>query len=181
MGQRFSERGHARKMKRHVTERGGRWPAFVERNGHVVVSDRDPPFEFKFFLQTESALEPFRASFWTAHRESEMTDDPHREWNFAAHVIEEIAAGVERQIARLMSRGETMPMPRNKISPSGSRQSSSRSATRRSPIRWCIGERWRAIRAAEGPYPDRRDAEEALSSAKSRGRRRPARNRRSRE
>src|SRR4051812_5159705 len=131
MRERLSQRRHAGKMERHVTERCRRRPAFVQRDRHVVVSDRDPIVELEFLLQPEHALEPFRASFRTPYRQSEMTDDSDREWNLRPHVIEEMAATVSRRLARPASPRQRLPRPRKENSVLKSRPWPSQSDTRR--------------------------------------------------
>jgi hypothetical protein len=69
-------------MKGHVTEGAWRRPAFVQSDGDVAVPNRNPAFKFKFLLQTQHALEPFRTAFRTSHRQSEMADDSGCEGNF---------------------------------------------------------------------------------------------------
>lgn len=64
------------------------------------IPDRDPAIEFEFLLEPERTLEPFRTSLWTAHGQTEMTDDANRKWNFRFHRFTEgIAAGDAQQSA----------------------------------------------------------------------------------
>src|SRR5438067_1805003 len=85
MAQRLFQHRHARQVKRHVAEGAGGWPPLVEGNRYVVISNRDSAVELELLFQTERALEPFRASFRAAHRQSEVADHAHREWSFFPH------------------------------------------------------------------------------------------------
>jgi hypothetical protein len=81
MLERFSQRRHVRQMERHVTECFRRGLAFVQRDRDAVVADRDAVFELELLLQTQRALEPFRAFLRIAHRQSEMTDNTYAKWS----------------------------------------------------------------------------------------------------
>src|SRR6266403_1974617 len=72
-----------------MAESARRRLAFVQGDRHVVVPDRDPALELEFFLEAERSLEPFRASFWIAHSQSEMTHHARSEWNSLRHVSTE--------------------------------------------------------------------------------------------
>src|SRR5437879_6110652 len=82
MRQRLSQDRHVREMKRHVLECFRVRFSFEERDGDVLVANRDPVFEFKFFAQPQYALKPARTFLWIAHGQTEMADDAEREWYF---------------------------------------------------------------------------------------------------
>src|SRR5437763_13096567 len=54
----LSQDRHIRKMKRHVIESFSRRFPFKQRDGDVVVPDRDSVVEFKLFAQPEDSLKP---------------------------------------------------------------------------------------------------------------------------
>ena len=53
----------------------GARPAFVQRDGDVVVANRDAIFVFELLLESERALEPSCALLRVTHGEPEMTHD----------------------------------------------------------------------------------------------------------
>src|SRR6266700_3955449 len=67
MLERFPQCRHVWQMKRHVINRSGRRLPLEQRNRDVVITDGDTIFEFEFFAQPQSTLEPFRALFRIAH------------------------------------------------------------------------------------------------------------------
>ena len=60
-------------MKRHVINDFRRRLPFEKRDGDIVVPDGDAIVELEFFPQSQRALAPFRALFWIAHSEAEVT------------------------------------------------------------------------------------------------------------
>src|SRR3954470_451999 len=70
-----------------MPDRARQWFPFVERNGDVVVSNRDPLFERELLFESQRALKPSGASLWISHRQSEVADDADSERRFLAHVI----------------------------------------------------------------------------------------------
>ena len=55
--------------------------AVAGRDRDAVGADRNAVFELELFLQTQRALEPFRAFLRITHRQSEMTDDAYVKWS----------------------------------------------------------------------------------------------------
>src|SRR5439155_20823918 len=55
--------------------------SFKQSDRHRVVSNRHAAFEFEFFPQTQSALEPLRALLRIAHSQAKVADFSKCEWN----------------------------------------------------------------------------------------------------
>ena len=82
MCQRLSQDRHLGQVKRHVLESLRRRFAFKQRDGDVVVPNRDSVVEFKLFAQSEDTLKPAGTFLWIAHGEAEMADYAERKWYF---------------------------------------------------------------------------------------------------
>src|SRR6266567_6670112 len=82
MLERFPQCRHVWQMKRHMVNRFGRRFALEQRNSNAVVANGDAIFEIEFLVQSKCALEPFRAFFRIAHRQSKVPNFPEYKGNF---------------------------------------------------------------------------------------------------
>src|SRR5437762_1804939 len=82
MRQRLSQDRHIGQMKRHVIESLRRRLSFKQRDGDVVVADRNSVVEFKLFAQPDDSLKPAGALLWIAYGQTEMADHAERNWYF---------------------------------------------------------------------------------------------------
>src|SRR6266576_1569615 len=82
MLERFPQCRHVWQMKRHMVNRFGRRFALEQRNSNAVVANGDAIFEIEFLVQSKYALEPFRAFFRIAHRQSKVPDFTECKGNF---------------------------------------------------------------------------------------------------
>src|SRR4051812_37610343 len=55
--------------------------SFKQRDRDAVVSHRHSIFEFEFFPQPQSVLEPLRRLFRVAHSKAKVADFSKRKWN----------------------------------------------------------------------------------------------------
>ena len=79
--QRFLQRRHVGKVKRHVANSFRRRTAFEKRDRDVVITDGDTILEVELLLESKCPLEPTRALLRIAHRQAKVTDGAEIEWN----------------------------------------------------------------------------------------------------
>src|SRR4029079_81924 len=95
--QRFSQGGHIRQMEGHMVESLGRWFAFKQGDGDIVVSDGNAVLKVKFLAQPQGPLKPAGTLLRIAYRQAEVSDHTENKGRFHSAKVSIYIKGTDGQ------------------------------------------------------------------------------------